>query len=150
MTFLTFQQAVMRAKVLDASEDERIQIEQYICTRLENDKEVYGKPWFGMKTDESESPEDLERQYTIAYVPRMSSCTATNTLDCLGKLTACPRLSNGRWTKSRFIQASTPSPSVVVPPQLDRVGFASCSKSLKSIPPTPADFLQGPDRWFDR
>ena len=130
MSFLTFQQAVMRAKVLDASEDELAQVEQHICARLELDNEAYGKPWFGMSVDEDGSPEDLERQYATAYVAQLlPSCATTNALDRLVKLTACLRPSNGRWTKLRFIQVSTPSPSVVVPLQLGRVGFASCSKS---------------------
>lgn len=66
--FLTFQQAIMRDKLLTASDDELAEVEEYIKSRLDHDNQVYQEPWYVMKKNDDDPSEDLEKQYVTAYV----------------------------------------------------------------------------------
>lgn len=70
MVFVSFQQAIMRDKVLAASKEELAEVDEYIESRFEHESQLHRDPWYAMKQDDNDaSPEDLEREYVAAYVP---------------------------------------------------------------------------------
>jgi hypothetical protein len=65
MRFITFQQAVMRNKVEQATEEELAKIEEFINTRLEEDVAAQQRPW---DTLEGETELDKKKKYLTRYI----------------------------------------------------------------------------------
>lgn len=61
--FVTFQQVVLRDRMATITEDESLQVEEYIKTHFQEETELHDSPWQMMKVDETQTDVDLEKQY---------------------------------------------------------------------------------------
>jgi hypothetical protein len=61
--FVTFQQAVIDKRLVDATEQELAALDAFIETRYEHDVELREHPWQALKVDDSQLEIDLEKQY---------------------------------------------------------------------------------------
>lgn len=63
MEFVTFQQVVLKEKVMSVEEEELTAVDNFIDKQYEEQKEHNDRPWSTTKVDPSQSEADLERRY---------------------------------------------------------------------------------------
>lgn len=67
--FLNFQQAILKEKVLSLSAEELSDLQDFIDETCKDRTNLIEHPWSALRTDESQTEAELERQYIKKYVP---------------------------------------------------------------------------------